>query len=245
MSIAHFQKACQALIQQAVEALASSPHLTQAQRNVRAEAVVSAIMAFLPTEPLQVMLASQAVGHHLGVLDTFQQIHNRALADGISVKMRSISIGETRMMLMLVQELRRVRKEMIAVARSEQEAIDARRMAAPAPVVETPAVEAPAPMPLATPVHAPVPSPVAAAPVTAPVAATPAAPPPPSLADIRMAAETVGDTEFAAHIAAFETALNDMQQTLREADALDAPTAAAASGHLAAITPPGLLTARR
>ena len=232
MSIAHFQQSCQALIALAVEALATSPHLTAAQRKIRSEAVVSAIMAFLPTEPVQVMLASQAVGHHLGVLDTFQQIHNRALADGISVKMRSISIGETRMMLALTGELRRVRKEMIAVAREEQEAMGARRMAAPepvvaTPVVETPAVKPPAPMPLETPVHAP------------------AAAAPPSLADIRLAAETVGDSEFAADIAAFENALNDMQQTLQEAAALDAPTAAAASSHLAAVTPPGLLAARR
>ena len=234
MSIAHFQQSCQALIALAVEAFATSPHLTAAQRKIRSEAVVSAIMAFLPTEPVQVMLASQAVGHHLGVLDTFQQIFNRALADGISVKMRSISIGETRMTLSLTSELRRVRKEMIAVAQMEREAMDARRMATPAPVVAAPVVESPA-------VEPPPPE---AMPFETPAAAAPAALPP-SLADIRLAAETVGDTEFAAHIAAFENALNDVQQTLREAEALDAPTAAAASGHLAAITPPGLVAARR
>ena len=233
MSIAHFQQSCQALIALAVEAFASSPHLTAAQRKVRAEAVVSAIMAFLPTEPVQVMLASQAVGHHLGVLDTFQQVFNRALADGISVKLRSISIGGTRMTLSLTGELRRVRKEMIAVARQEREAMDARRTAAPGPVVETPSVEPPPaePMPVETPVHAPA-------------TAAPAVPPR-SLAEVQLAAETIGDTEFAAHIAAFENALAEVEQTLRESPALDAPTAAAAIGHLAAVTPPGLMAARR
>ena len=231
MSIAHFQKACQALIQQAVEALASSPHLTQAQRNVRAEAVVSAIMAFLPTEPVQVMLASQAVGHHLGVMDTFQQIHNRALADGISVKMRSISIGETRMMLLLVHELRRVRKEMTTAAEAERED----RPAQPAAAAAAKPVARPiaAPTAVEVPVRAP-----------APVAASPAAPPP-SLADIRRAAEEVGDTEFAAHIADFEKALTDMAESLEEARALDKPTAAAANGHLVAIDPPGLAAVAR
>ena len=232
MSIAHFQQSCQALIALAVEAFATAPHLTAAQRKVRAEAVVSAIMAFLPTEPVQVMLASQAVGHHLGVLDTFQQIFNRALADGISVKMRSISIGETRMTTSLVRELRRVRKEMITVALAEREAMDARRMAAPEPVVEAPAVEQmPEPMPVETPIHAPV--------------AVAAAAPPRSLAEVRLAAEIIGDTEFAAHIAAFESAMAEVEQTLRDSPALDAPTAAAASGHLAAVTPPGLMAARR
>ena len=153
MSIAHFQSTCQSLIQITVEALASSPHHTQAQRKVRTEAVVNSVMAFLPTEPIQVMLASQAVGHHLSLMDTFQQIHNRALADNISVKMRTISAVETRMTLALVREVRRVRKEMIAVAQAERAAAPVTPPPAPveppAPAAEPPAVQTETPQPRA------------------------------------------------------------------------------------------------
>jgi hypothetical protein len=134
MSVAHFQSTCQALIQLTVEALATAPHLTQAQQKTRTEAVVNAIMAFLPTEPVQVMLASQAVGHHLSLMDTFQQIQHRALPDAVSVKMRSVALAETRAMLALVKELRVVRKEMIAAAQAE-------RSTAPAPAPEPPMAE--------------------------------------------------------------------------------------------------------
>ena len=174
------------------------------------------------------MLASQTAGHHLSVLDTFQQILNRALADGISVKMRAISIGETRTMLALTRELRRVRKEMIAIAEAERDTMAVRPIAASEPRPEPP-VEAP-------PVEAPL--------AEAPLAPQPSAVPPPSLAGIRHAAAAADGTEFAAHIADFENAMTAVQQTLEEARALDKRTATRANGHLAAVTPFGLAAAR-
>ena len=238
MSIAHFQQSCQALITMAVEALTSSPHLTPAQRKIHGEAVVCAIMAFLPTEPLQVMLASQAAGHHFGVLDTFTQILNRSLADGISVKMRTISIGETRMTLALVRELRRVRKEMIAEAKAERDTMEVHQDAVPERPAEVPPAAKPA---TATPTSdRPAEAPPASKPPAAPTPATQM----PSLAEVRHAAETIGDIALAAHIADFENALIAMEQTLEEARAPDKP-AAAVNGHLAAAAPRGSTAAER
>ena len=220
MSIAHFQSTCQALIQIAVESLASAPHFTPAQKKTRTEAVVNLIMAFLPTEPIQVMLASQAVGHHVSLMDTFQQIHNRALSDNISVKMRTISLVETRMVLALVKELRVVRKEMIAAAQSERAATPARPVEPPPPAAEPPAAEPPAAEP-----------PAAEPPATELEASRP------------LPAGTVDDAAFAAHIADYENALLAPPAALEEARARDKPTAAAAIGHPASVTPPGLAAA--
>ena len=181
MSITHFQSTCQALIQLTVEALATAPHFTQAQKKIRTEAVVNLIMAFLPTEAIQVMLASQATGHHFSLMDTFQQIHNRALADGISVKMRTISTMETRMTLALSKELRIVRKDMIAAAQAE-------RMVARTAPAEQP-VEQPTEPP------APVVTPEPPAPVQKPDAAAP------------LAAQTADDATFAARFLCGLTAL--------------------------------------
>ena len=118
----HFQTTCQALIAMAAESLASAPHLTPAQKKTRTEAVICGIMAFLPSEPVQSMLAAQAVGHHVMLMDTFQQICGRALDDKMACKMRMAAALETRMMLALVRELRVVRKDMIAAAEAEQAA---------------------------------------------------------------------------------------------------------------------------
>ena len=48
------------------------------------------IMAFLPSDPVQTMLASQAVGQHLLVLDTFREIQVRSLSENGSL--RSVSV---------------------------------------------------------------------------------------------------------------------------------------------------------
>ncbi len=117
-----FEATSSSLIKLAVEALTSAPHYTPAQRQTRAEAVVCAIMAFLPTEPLQIMLASQAVGHHFTLLDTFREINNRALPDDMSVRMRMVASMQTRTTLALLKEFRAVRKERLALAQADQAA---------------------------------------------------------------------------------------------------------------------------
>src|SRR5258706_11119308 len=116
-----FEASSRALIQLAVDSLASAPHFTPAEKKTRTEAVICLIMAFLPTDPVQTMLASQAVGHHFTLLDTFREINNRALDDTISVRMRMMTAMGTRMTLALVRELRVVRKHHIAAVQTEAE----------------------------------------------------------------------------------------------------------------------------
>src|SRR6185312_1211027 len=122
-----FENTSSSLIQLAIECLASGSHFTAAQKKIRTEAVVCAIMAFLPSEPVQTMLASQAVGHHFTVMDTFREIDVRALTETGSVRMRVASATQTRMMLALVREIRIVRKHHIAAVEAEQTAIRAAR----------------------------------------------------------------------------------------------------------------------
>src|SRR6185312_4895315 len=115
-----FEATSSALIQLAVESLASAPHFTAAQKKLRSDAVICLIMAFLPTEPVQTMLASQVVGHHFTLLDTFREINHRAMTDVNSTRMRQVSVMQTRSALSLVQELRIVRKHHFAAVQAEQ-----------------------------------------------------------------------------------------------------------------------------
>ena len=133
MTVTHFQTTNQALMLLAVESLATAPHFTEAQKKMRTEAVINAIMAFLPAEPVQTMLASQGVGHHFILLDTFREITNRALPDTMSLRLRSISGMQTKMTLALVKELRVVRKEMQAADAAERASLAAEAAQAEAP----------------------------------------------------------------------------------------------------------------
>jgi hypothetical protein len=139
----HFKAANTSLIRLAVEAMASAPYLTAAEKQMRSEAVSCGIMAFLPSEPVQTMLASQAVGQHLLALDTFREAFNRSLTENASVRMRTAAAMCTRSTLSLMREIRVVRlghhAAVVAdkVAREEHEARLARE-AAPEPVEVAP-----------------------------------------------------------------------------------------------------------
>ena len=91
-----FEAGSASLIRLAVESLTSDPSLTPEQARTRGEAVVCAIMAFLPSEPVQTMLASQAVGQHMMVLDTFRDIQRRSLSENGAIRMRMIACTLTR-----------------------------------------------------------------------------------------------------------------------------------------------------
>lgn len=138
----HFQATNQALLQLAVDSLARAPHFTPEETRSRTEAVISAVMAFLPTEPVQTMLATQAAGHHFTLLDTFRELTSNAPTGNVSVRLRAITTQQTKVMLMLVRELRAVRKDMIAAAEAEQQAHAAAAVqTAPDPEPEPPADE--------------------------------------------------------------------------------------------------------
>ena len=84
--------------------------MESAEKKTRADAVTGAIGAFRPTEPVQTMLASQVVGHHLILLDTFRDIVER----GASTRPQSTGAMQTRMTIALIKELRIVRAESLA-----------------------------------------------------------------------------------------------------------------------------------
>ena len=113
-SIAHFLTANQDLLKIAADALASAPHFTEAETKSRREAVVHAIMAFLPTEPVQTMLASQAVGYHLSVMEGFREINATSLSPAMAARARMVAVAQTRTVLQVVRELRIVRKGALA-----------------------------------------------------------------------------------------------------------------------------------
>jgi hypothetical protein len=120
-----FQATNTAIIRLAVESFTSNPGLTPAQKQQRSEAVVCGIMAFLPSEPVQTMLASQAMGHHLLFLDTFQEIFNRGVTENASAQLRSAAAICTRSTLSLLREMRRVKTQHLAGLRAEQALADA------------------------------------------------------------------------------------------------------------------------
>ena len=166
-----FEASSTALIRLAVEALASDPALTPAQAQVRGEAVVCGIMAFLPSDPVQTMLASQAVGQHLLVLDTFREIQVRSLSENGSLRMRLAAGTLTRTTLSLMRELRVTRATHRAAvleereslrARAEWEAAEAREAAEAWEAGAAASREAPAPAPAPVPPLAVQPAPPSA-----------------------------------------------------------------------------------
>jgi hypothetical protein len=133
-----FEATSQSVIELAVRSLASAPHFTAAERKTRTEAVVCAIMAFLPFEPVQTMLASQAVGHHVSLMDTFEEINGRAMSQSMSLATRKVSIAQTRIVLKLVDKLGEVRRDMLAAAEAERVAMQALANAAELQKAEAP-----------------------------------------------------------------------------------------------------------
>lgn len=180
-----FEASSTALIRLAVEALASDPALTPAQAQVRGEAVVCGIMAFLPSDPVQTMLASQAVGQHLLVLDTFREIQHRSLSENGSLRMRLAASTLTRTTLSLMRELRVTRAAHRAAVLEESEALRARaeweaaeaREAADVWEAGAASREAPAPAPAPVPPVAVQPAPPSAQPLPIRPRVVEAAPP--------------------------------------------------------------------
>ena len=121
-----FEAGSASLIRLAVESLTSDPSLTPEQARTRGEAVVCAIMAFLPSEPVQTMLASQAVGQHMMVLDTFRDIQRRSLSENGAIRMRMIAGTLTRTTLSLLREIRVTRAAHRSAVLEERQALRAR-----------------------------------------------------------------------------------------------------------------------
>jgi hypothetical protein len=115
----------QSLLQYAADSLGPSPNLTEAERKIRGEAVTDAITAFLPDDPLQTMLASEAIGFHLSIMDGFREINSLPMTRAESSRARMVAVAQTKMVLALVRELRIARKDALAAVEPESAAAQA------------------------------------------------------------------------------------------------------------------------
>lgn len=103
------------------------------------DVVVNGVMSFLPTDPLQIMLASQAVGHHLDLLDGMCALNSGTLTPHQTARARASTIAQSRVMLAMVRECRIVRKERLTLMAADREAARAAAEAKPeAPAPDTP-----------------------------------------------------------------------------------------------------------
>ncbi len=200
-----------ALMKVTVDSLAISPNFSTAEQKNRADAVTNLIMAFVPQNAVMTMLASQIIGHHFMLLDTFKRIDTHALTENESIRMRVVSTAQTRVLLTLCQEIRCTRKDHSVMVAADQAARAEHAAQAATPAAARPAPVAPNPTPLHArpyPTRAPKPG-----------QADPAAPPAAALQDNGL-------------LESYEQAYAATVAVLEQARALDRPTAVRASAAL-------------
>jgi hypothetical protein len=117
--MAHFQSANQALIVFTADSLGTAPHFTSDESIRRRELAINLIMAFLPTEPVQTILASLVAGNYMSIMDGFRETNRTVSTPAQSGRARMISVAQTRTVVGLVRELRVVRKEALAAAEAD------------------------------------------------------------------------------------------------------------------------------
>ena len=200
-----------------IDSIAIAPHFTQAEQNIRADAASNLIMAFVPTNPVMTMVACQIAGHHFAAMDTFRELNCRALTENGSVRMRMTTVAQSRVVMALIGEMRRARKEHAVALAAEQ-------ATTPKPAQTQAQTQAPTqapPPPTPTAPLTPRPTAQPAAPASAAPAARPAAPPiSPHAAPL--AARSPDPAEIA-HLAEYQQAYRDTLAVLEEARALDKP----------------------
>src|SRR5579863_328827 len=103
---ARFVANSKSLLELAVEALSTAPRFTAAQVAMRRDAVFHGVLAFVPTEPVQTMLAADAVAFHLSVMDSFQEINQAAAPLEVSARARAGASGQAKTMLALMRKFR-------------------------------------------------------------------------------------------------------------------------------------------
>jgi len=131
----------QEMLQGVVEAICDRPEETAAQREARALDVVRSVLAFMPRDPVEIMLAGLAVGHYHLILGSLHEAFGAA-ADGTARRVNSGIAGLDRALTGLLKELR------IAQTRPLEEATDlARQDAAAARPAATREAEARQPAP--------------------------------------------------------------------------------------------------
>ena len=193
-----------AVLKVTIDSIAIAPHFTQAEQNIRADAASNLIMAFVPTNPVMTMVACQIAGHHFAAMDTFRELNCRALTENGSVRMRMTTVAQSRVVMALIGEMRRARKEH-AVALAAEQATTPKPAQTRAPTPQA------SPPPTPTRTAQPTPQPAA------PPVSHPAGP---------LAARSPNPAEIA-HLAEYQQAYRDTLAVLEEARALDKPAASA------------------
>lgn len=189
-----------AVLKVTIDSIAIAPHFTQAEQNIRADAASNLIMAFVPTNPVMTMVACQIAGHHFAAMDTFRELNCRALTENGSIRMRMTTVAQSRVVMALIGEMRRARKEH-AVALAAEQATTPKPAQTRAPTPQA------SPPPTPTRTAQPTPQPAA------PPVSHPAGP---------LAARSPNPAEIA-HLAEYQQAYRDTLAVLEEARALDKP----------------------
>ena len=100
----------QSLLEYAADSLVCAQRHTEAERKALGDAVIDAISAFRPGNPLETVLASEVIGFHLSIMDGFREINSLPMTRTESARARMVAVAQTKMVLALVRELRLTRK---------------------------------------------------------------------------------------------------------------------------------------
>ena len=208
-----------------IDSIAIAPHFTQAEQNIRADAASNLIMAFVPTNPVMTMVACQIAGHHFAAMDTFRELNCRALTENGSIRMRMTTATQSRVIMALIGEMRRSRKDHAVALAAEQATAPATAQTPAQTPAQTQAPPPATPTPTAPQTPRPTAQPAARAP--APPASHPFShpfSPPASHPTGPLAARAPVPAEIA-HLAEYQQAYRDTLAVLEEARALDKPAA--------------------
>jgi hypothetical protein len=115
----HFQTTSQAIVNLAAASLSAAPHLTETERATRFQTVVRGTMEFQPADPAQTVLASVILGHYLTIMDGFRELTCRTLTPAEAARARMVSVAQTKVVPLLLREMRIEREAALIRAAAE------------------------------------------------------------------------------------------------------------------------------
>jgi hypothetical protein len=115
-TVAHTQTASQNIVNLIAMSLSSSPSLTEAERAIRFQTVVSGTAELRPADTEQTIFASLVLGHLLTITDGFRDLASRTLNQAEAGRARSGIVAQTKILLQLLRELRIEREEALSRA---------------------------------------------------------------------------------------------------------------------------------
>jgi hypothetical protein len=118
-TVAHTQTASQNIVNLIAMSLSSSPSLTEAERAIRFQTVVSGTAELRPADTEQTIFAGLVLGHLLTITDGLRDLASRTLNQAEAARARSGIVAQTKIVLQLLRELRVEREEALARAAAE------------------------------------------------------------------------------------------------------------------------------